>query len=219
VSEETAQLLEVLEDGTVIDVRTGEVVDPNDADLMTALATLPVPAAVAEKWEVQDEDGAEWALDLLSKVDAEIAVLKARRSAVLDRFDAQIRQAEARRNWWHLRFAHALTRYAKRTLSKGKTRLFENGKVSFRQSTGRREITDPALALAFVQRWAPDTLRVEYKPVRLADIEAAIEKAVEATEDEVYRSPSFVHVEGPKENVTIETGITKAIESMKGRGK
>lgn len=208
-----------LDDGTPFDDQTGEILDPSSPAVILAMEASPPPAAVSIRFEVTDDDGAEWALEKLQDIDGELAYLEAKKAAVVANIDALIRVRERRRQWWFLRFAGSMAEHAKRRLAetraKGKTYQLQNGKVSFRESAGRREILLADEAAAFVDRWRPDLIRRTVLPVRLSDIDAAIKAAVEETDDPVYLRPSFLLVEGKKTSTKIETGIKQALEGPK----
>lgn len=196
-----------LEDGTPYEVETGEILDPQNPDVQLAMDANPPPQAIADRFEVQDEDGAEWVLERLSEIDATLAALEARKAAVVRQMEAIIKEARRRRDWWHVRFAGSLIDFARSTLGKTQTRRFTHGTISFRKAKGRREILLPDEAAAFVERWRPSLIRRAVLPVRLSDIDAAIETAVLETEDEGYRRPAFLLIEGEKTNTKIDTGI------------
>lgn len=197
-----------LDDGTPYDAVTGEILDPTLPSVQLAVAAQPADASVAERFEVRDDDGAEWCLETLGKIEGEINYLNKKKRVQVENIDKLLRERERRIAWWHVRFAGSLAEYAKRTLAKTKTRVFVNGKVSFRDTPGRREILRPDDAKAFVRRWRPDLIRVVEQPVRLADVDAAIEAAVKATDDaDAYARPSWLLVEGKRTSTKIDTGV------------
>jgi len=200
-----------LDDGTPYDALTGEILDPTSPGVQLLMADHPADEAIVQRFEVCDEDGAEWCLEKLGDIEGEIRFLVEKRSRLIANIDAMLALRERRRAWWHLRFGGTLVEFAKRTLGKTKTRRFVHGSVSFRESAGRREVLRPDDAKEFVRRWRPDLVRVVEQPVRLADIDAAIEAAVLATDDEAYRRPDWLLFEGRKTHTKIDTGSAAAL--------
>lgn len=201
-----------LDDGTPFNEDTGEILDLASPDVLMAVQNQPAAAEVRQRWEVTDDEGAEWCLKRLGDLEATVVKIKAQREAIMRNFDKLLAEADRRIKWWHYRFAGSLVEFAKATLGKTKTRRWAHGSVSFRESKGRREILSMEAAQEFVERWKPELIRRTVLPVRLSDIDAAIQAATEATEDPAYLRPAFLLIEGQKTNTTIKTGIANSLE-------
>lgn len=200
-----------LDDGTPYDDVTGEILDATSPEVQLLMDAHPPNEEIKARWDVQDEQSAEWCLERLGEIDGEIAFWAAKKKAITKQIDTMIAEREKRRAWWHVRFGSSLVAFAKSTLGKTKTRRFVNGTVSFRKSAGRREILRHADAKEFVRRWRPDLIRVVEEPVRLSDIDEAIAAAVKATDDQDYTRPDWLYHEGEKTNVKIDTLVPAAL--------
>jgi len=177
-------------EGWIYRVDTGEIVGHSGA---------------SELFDVQDHESADWVLELRSQLEGEITGLAARKRALVAQLDAQINAATRRLAWWDWRFSPSLIAFARSQLKgKSKTVQFNWGKVAFRSTPGSTQIIDDAAALAFVETWAPDQVKV-VKSVGIKAVQAAQEIATQATGE--TDTPEFIVCSPPGENVTISTGI------------
>lgn len=197
--------LEWMEDGTPFNPETGEIYDPTDQAVID-YTLAHNDADTIKAFRVDSVESAEWALQKRGDVEAEIVALEAQREAITRNINNLINQRRRRLAWWDWRFLDDLVTFARSQLKKTKTAQFVHGKVSFRSSKGSRAILFDDQALAFVRRWAPDKIKV-VESVNLTAIDAAIKAANEATESTDYDAPPFVASTGPKETVTVETGL------------
>lgn len=191
---ETERATAVDPDGWEYDVETGEVLGRAD---------------VADAFAIDSPERADWALELRSKIEGDLAGVNARLKAVTAQLQALRRQHERRLAWWDWRFSQGLVAFARSVLAgRSRTVRFGWGSVSFRQTKGHSEIIDMAAAVEFVRAWWPETVR-RVETVGVNTVLALAEKVRESTgEDE--RLP-FLVTSGPGENVTIITGVEEAI--------
>jgi hypothetical protein len=177
-------------DGWIYDVATGEVV---------GLATA------ADDFRIDSPEAAEWALEVRSRIEGEIAGIDARIAAVTEQLQ-RLRKAKMRRlSWWEWKFGDQLVGFA-RTQLNGKSRTWRCtwGSVAFRSVKGSRKIVDMAAAVGFVRSFAPEEVRVA-ESVTLAGVDKAV-AAAEAATGEREELEFLVTMPGG-ENVAIETGI------------
>lgn len=181
------------EDGYIINVHTGEVLGRRD---------------VAERFEISDEASAEWAMELRSKLEGDVAGLDARIKALNEQLQTLRRRKVARLAWWDFRFRSQLIGWARTALEGKKERTMQLtwGKVAFRKTTGKTEILDMPHAVAFVRTWEPDAVKV-VESVGVKDIQKAVATASTHSGKDYSRELPFLAVSGPGESVTINTGI------------
>ena len=178
-------------DGWIVDAATGEVLGRAD---------------VAQRFEVTSDDAADFVLQIKSEIEGAIAGLTARKTALVAMLDAQIADQRRRLSWWDWRFAASLTAFARSCLTgKARTAKFAWGQVSFRKTAGSTVILDDAAALAFVEAWAPEKVKV-VRSVNVSAVKAAIEACQAACPGEEIEVP-FLRVSGEDETVNITTGI------------
>jgi hypothetical protein len=179
------------EDGYIID-SAGEVVGR---------------VGVPDRFEINSEDSANWALELRSKLEGDIAGIDARLKAVTAQLHDIRKQKLQKLAWWDYRFSSQLVGFARRFIDgkKERTAQFTWGKVAFRKTVGRTEILDMTHAVAFVRTYEPDAVKV-VESVTLKDIKKARETAGTLAGEELEALP-FLASSGPGESITISTGI------------
>lgn len=173
-------------EGWLYDVETGEVL---------GLSELP------DDFEVNCHQAADRALEIRSRIEAQVVAVKARRDALNRQLDALERAQESRLKWWDWRFGQQLAAFARSLLSgKSKTARFTWGSVAFRATKGTNRITDMDAAVEWVRRRDPEMVKV---------VETTTVTAVLALSQ--GKPLPFLESTGPGEAVTISTGIdTKA---------
>jgi hypothetical protein len=191
------------ESGIPYDIDTGEIVSKEN---LTKWGT-EIPAI---PFSVHDDSSAEWALQKLAKYDAEHASLEARLDALSRNLKSMIADVEARREWWHTRFAGELESYAAARLADltaagkkpGKTVKFAHGRVSFRTSKGTNTISKERMpdAVAWMEAVDPTKVKVE-KKVNVTDVLATLKA------EGVKKNPPWIESTGPKERCDITTGV------------
>lgn len=182
-------------DGWVFDVATGEVVGRLDADGFL----------VRDRFEVTDNESADWVMRVRSDVEAEVAKLDLQFAAIRKLYEAR-RNAQYRRlAWWEFRFATSLIAFARSQLT-GKVRTWRGafGSIAFRKTQGTTKVLDDEAALAFVKTYTPELVKV-VESINLKAIMAAKAKAEEVIGEAVELN--FVKESQPGENVQISTGI------------
>lgn len=178
-------------DGWVIDAETGEILGRSD---------------LSDRFEVNSDDAADWALELRSRLEADLLAVDARLRAVQEMLGAIKRERMRRLSWWEWRFRPSLEAYARTKLTKKvRTAMFTWGKVAFRTTAGSHEILDMERAVAWVRMWAPKRVKV-VETVGIKDVMAAAEIAEKAT-GEKAELPNWLKASGETESVKIETGV------------
>lgn len=178
-------------DGWVYDVATGEVLGRVD---------------VAERFQVDSVESADWALELRSRIEAEIVAIDARLKAVTERLQAMRSDQVRRLSWWEWRFGPSLAAFARSLLGKkSRTVKFGWGQVAFRTSAGSNEILSQEEAVAWMRVWAPERVRV-VESVTIKDV-LKVRDAVAAKNDEEPEHLPWLASSGPQESVKISTGI------------
>jgi hypothetical protein len=185
-------------DGWLYDTDTGEVLGHVE---------------VTERFTVDSASAADWALELRSRIEGNIAGIDARIKALNEQLQALRKQEIRKLSWWEYRFGGSLIAFARAMLAgtKGKTARFTWGKVAFRATAGRNEILDMPKAIEFVRTWEPGRVKV-VESVNVKDVLAARDTAKTVTGEDQAGELPFLVSSGPGENVTISTGI----ESTKG---
>lgn len=169
-------------------------------------------------FQVQDDDGANWVLELRAKTEAEILRIDALTEALISNLRALRAAQERRLAFWDFRFRSSLVRYAKAILTgqRTKTAKFVWGRVSLRSSKGSTQIINDEAALAFVKLWAPGEVKI-VETVGVTAIQKALAAAQAACPGEEIPLP-FVVQSGETENVDIETGVEATVSKPKGKG-
>lgn len=182
-------------DGYLYDVETGEVLGHSE---------------VAEAFHIETAEQVDWALERRARIEAELLAVRARKRALLENLAAIERDAERRLAWWEFRFRPEVVAFARSAIegTRSRTARFAYGSVAFRTSPGTRQILDMGAAVAFVEKYAPGLVKVA-RTVNLKAVDEAAGSYREATEEEPELGP-FLATSGPREGVTIETGILDA---------
>jgi hypothetical protein len=186
--------VDVDSDGWLFDVVTGEIVGRVELD---------------ERFKVETIEAAEWALELRSRIEGDVAGIDERIRAVT----AQLRLLRGERlrrlSWWDWRIAPGLILFARELLRGKKTRTarFGWGQVSFRSTKGNHAILDMEAAVAYVRSWAPGRVKVRTEEsVGIRDVLEVRDMVTRMTGDEPEHLP-WLAASGPAENVVISTGI------------
>jgi hypothetical protein len=194
-------VIDIDPDGWLFDVHSGEIVGRVELD---------------ERFQVETMEAAEWALELRSRIEGDVAGIDERIRAVT----AQLRLLRGERlrrlSWWDWRIAPSLILYARELLrgKKTKTARFGWGQVSFRSTKGSHAILDMEAAVAYVRTWAPGRVKVKTEEsVGIRDVLEVRDMVARMTGDEPEHLPWFA-ASGPSENVVISTGIE--IKNEKG---
>lgn len=153
----------VTQDGWVVG-EGGEILDRDD---------------VYEGFRIDSHSKAEWALELLTKIEAELVAIQSREEALLSNFRALRRAQERRLKWWEWRFRPDLIEWARRELRSERSRTLQLdwGRIQVRAHKESHEISDPDAAVRFVEAWAPGLVKLK-KTVGVTAVLAA-KKAVE----------------------------------------
>lgn len=188
------------EDGWIFDVQTGEVLGRLD---------------VAELFQINSDDAAEWALELRSRLEGDLVGIDARLRALTAMLEALRAEKMRRLAWWDWRFAPDLVAYSRTKLkgTRSKTAKFAWGQVSFRSTQGSHTILSMEEAVDFVRAWAPSKVKV-VETVSVKDVLATVEVVAQAT-GEAPERPSFLAHSGESESVTIKTGIELKLPRVK----
>lgn len=178
-------------DGIVYDAETGEVL-----------------GTVKPKFEVNDQESAEWVFKKLLDADAELAALAARKKALLENLGAMERNVQQRRDGLLYRFAPELENFARENLPKGKrTWTCPYGSVSFRATSGGIKVLDDALALEVAQtEGMQNAIKVTeaFRVSQLTDVQK--ELIVSKFESHDSRWARAFAKTDPGESATIKTG-------------
>lgn len=176
-----------------------------DGEYVTPDGEVIGPADAAA-WRAEAAGDVDWALGVRAGIEADLAALRLRKEAVLANFDALERKQRARLSWWDWRFGADVVAFARRAVEGGKARSvqFENGRVGFRTAAGTNRITDPDAAVAFVEQYKPDAVKVERSVTVKSVLEVAAERGVARPV-----IAHFLHSTGPRESVVIDTGVGK----------
>lgn len=177
-------------DGWLYDVATGEVLGRPE---------LP------DRFTVDSESSAEWALELRSKIEGDLAAVRARKRALVAQLDALESGILRRFAWWEFRFLPSLVDFARQNLpKKGRTWRCPWGAVAFRTTQGSTEIVDMQAAVDWCRAWRPEAVqRKEW--VTVAGVREACQAAFAATGE--GDPVGFVKSTGPGESVTVSTGV------------
>lgn len=180
------------EDGFIFDLLTGEVLGRTDAE---------------ERFEVRSLDAAEWVLELRSQIEGRMHGLAARKAAVVAMIDLLIAGERRKLSWWETRLSPSLVEFAREQLGTGKSRTWRCawGQVAFRKTKGSNAIINDEQAMAFVELWAPELVKV-VRSVNVTSVKGALEAAKAACPDEDIETP-FLASTGETESVTVSTGI------------
>jgi hypothetical protein len=180
-------------EGYVYDVDTGEVLGRQDTP---------------DAFTVDSTEAAEWALELRSKIEGNVAAIEARMRAITENLEA-MRRAELRRlAWWEWRFGGQLIDFARRHLpGKSKTWRCPWGRVEFRNERDSTNIADMGQALEYVRCWAPEEVR-RVETVTVAGVRRAAAVAARVTGEPEELPACVVVVPGRADVGAIKTGVT-----------
>jgi hypothetical protein len=184
-------------DGFLYDTETGEV--------LSYEGPSPSGTPVTENFTINSVEAADWALQLRSGIEGEIAGIETQLEAVTEMLRARKSAAMRKLSWWEWKFAPSLIAFARSCLrGKSRTAQFSWGRVSFRKTGGNNEIIDMKAAVEWMREFDPSKIKV-IETVRVKDF---IDFKKEYF-DEWSEQPSlpFLISSEPSENVTITTGI------------
>lgn len=159
---------------------------------------------VAAAWRAEAAGDVEWALGIRAGIEADLAALRLRKAAAVANFEALEKKQSQRLAWWDWRFRSDVVAFARKALEGGKARTLqlENGAIKLRTTAGINKITDEEAAVAFVEQYRPDAVKVD-RYVTVKDVlKVAAERGV--------ARPVIAHFffsTGPSESVAIETGV------------
>lgn len=194
--------IDVDPDGWLFNVHTGEIVGRVELD---------------ERFRVETAEAAEWALELRSRIEGDVAGIDERIRAVTAQLRLLRNERLRRLSWWEWRIAPGLILFARELLrgKKSRTARFGWGRVSFRSTPGAHAILDMEAAVAYVRSWAPARVKVKTEEsVGIRDVLEVQAMVARMTGDEPEHLPWFAE-SGPAENVVITTGIE--IKNEKGQ--
>lgn len=176
----------IVVDGYTVNKETGEVYGRSDC----------APGLFV----IDSDDKADWVLQKRMDEESEINAINARIQALTDNLRSMRKEHENRLQWLEFRFDDELTEYAKTKLTdKSKTAKFAYGKVSFRTSAGTNKILDMDAAVAYAEASPnPEIVKVT-KSVNVSDLKENFDLS----------GLPFIESSGPKETVTIATGLEK----------
>ena len=160
------------------------------------------------RFRIVTPEGVDWVLGLVMAQQLRLRSVESERAAINANLDGMAADAAAKLAWLKFRFGAEVREQALRDLAEAggrkKSVHYPRGKVSSRTSPGSSTVTDPGLALAFVEENAPDQLK--YQKPSLAAIEAAAARYAEQMGEEPDTG-AFLRKAGPRESWTIETGL------------
>lgn len=187
-------------EGFIYDVETGEFI------------------GVAEKprFSVVDQGSAEWVLEKMQTLDAEIAALEARKLALVTNMDAMIADAKRHRSGMEWRFGPEIAEVAKANLPHGKKSwTCPYGTVQFRTVKGGLKVKDAALAIEAAKAYGfTHALKVSesFLISQLTDTQKYVIEVDalrdESPTDDVRISAAF-EVTEDRETVSIKSGVEK----------
>ncbi len=180
-------------EGHIIDGVTGEVLNPDDP---------------GERFTIDSAEKAEWALELRSRIEADILALEARKVALLTQLKALEDQQRRRLNWWDWRFRGQLVAFARSLLAggKSKTARFAWGSVAFRTTPGTHSIINMDEAVAWMKVFAPERVRRKVtESVTIRDVVEVRDRLMEETGDAEHLG--WLKQSERAEKITIDTGI------------
>ena len=132
----------------LVDSETGEIFD------------------IPERFVIDSEAAADWAIERRVNLTGEIARLKAKRNDILARMDAEIARYEKRVEGWDRRFLAELTEWAaaerERRGVRGKTLHTTHADLQQRETRPKHEITDMDEATAWAYENAKGLVHVKH---------------------------------------------------------
>ena len=139
-------------DGIYYDRATGEI--------------LELDTRLPERFVIDSESAADWAIERRVNLTSEIARLKAKRADIVARIDAEIARYERRVDGWDRRFLAPITEWAaaerERRGVRGKTLHTTHADLQQRETRPKHEITDMDGAVNWAELNAPDIVGVKY---------------------------------------------------------
>jgi hypothetical protein len=156
-------------------------------------------------FHVNDSSSAEWLLEKLQEQDAQIVALNARKAAICENLDTQIKQAQNRRNGLLFKYEGELVEFARQNLpEKKRTWISPFGSVKFTTQPARLKVADPDRALQFAKEHNPEAIKVteEFQISKLgADPKADL------TNDAEFRQKWGFDLTPETETHKVETGV------------
>lgn len=190
---------EIVVDGFICDAETGEVI--RDAE------------QPKEDWRPTTRKEIERIFERMASADAEMLACAARLRMVQENIGKQQKKAAQKREWLEGYYGEAITNYAREALvaagGKSKTLTLDHGKVSFRATKGTNTITDMEKAVEWAKRNLPEVVRVKEDVLVSALLDGIHEKnaSVDAQFMVEPTALPFIESTGPRESVSIETGV------------
>ncbi|MDQ3224469.1 MAG: hypothetical protein M3Q75_13500 [Gemmatimonadota bacterium] len=171
-------------------------------------------------------EGCDWVLSKMAEQDGHIMAIRCRRMILNQNLDQQERDRQKKSDWYLVRFGPDLERVAREQLAgkKSKTLTLDHGRISFRQSKGTNRITDMDKAVKWAD-WHAEQIITVKKSVTATDLAAEVTRHLEVVDREAELYPheseadpakereevaAFLESSGPRESVTITTGIVEA---------
>lgn len=161
-------MIEMLDTPSVVQERHGDLVYHIDT------ATGEVLHVDRPGFHVDSVPALEWLMERLSEQDAQIAALNARKAAVCENLDIQIKQIENKRKGLLYKYENELVEVARQNLPEGKrTFICPFGQVKFTKVAARLKVADPekALHLAKTLGWENAIKRTEEFQISKLDAE------------------------------------------------
>ncbi|MFA4971840.1 MAG: host-nuclease inhibitor Gam family protein [bacterium] len=153
-------------------------VDPDTGEVLGC-------AEIKQEFAVRDRGSAEWALEKMQNLEADLLALEAREKAIREAIDSQRKDLARRREWLGLRFDAELEAFARETLAMGKSRTLklDHGRLSLRTVPERVALREgrEKEAIDWARSACPEAVKTTER--LLASI--AIEK-VEALPDDLF---------------------------------
>jgi hypothetical protein len=212
------------EDGCLYYPESGELLDVGllerhlSADFQKPITPAEVKERVdeisagIEPFLCENREEAEEALARLARIEDRLRAINARKNAIIDNFDRQIREEQRRIAWWEYRFRPMLVKFAKGQLKgKARTANFDMGRVKFLTVRGRPQIVTghEDAAVAWCRKWNPGVVKTKSETwVTATDAAKVLEQVKRETEDPSYTVP-FLAFSQDHESITISTGVEK----------
>lgn len=178
-------------DGVTYDMETGEVVEEK------------------EPFIPDTQDKVEWLLERMQKMDADLAALAARRTAVLENIESMRKEVSNRRAGLEYAYRPALEKFARAALEsaggKSKTWKCPFAKISFRATKGTNKIVDMEAAVAWATAHNAQEIVKVVSSVNVTDLITYLDGCPDKEREE--GRAILLESSPPGESVTIKTGV------------